>query len=103
MGIDYRVVNGYVYISANPVTDPDEIAERAEFFQKRAGHYFANWDELYVKWREKMEALNREVEAIEVPRLARVRARRGGLRRPIASSATWSCSTPTATRSTARS
>jgi pyruvate,water dikinase len=61
MGVDYRVVNGYVYISPNPVTDPDLIAERAEFFQKRAGYYFSNWDELYVKWREKMEALNREV------------------------------------------
>ena len=22
MGIDYRVVNGYIYISGNPVTDP---------------------------------------------------------------------------------
>src|SRR6185503_13630928 len=28
MGIDYRVVNGYVYITGNPVTDPDKIAER---------------------------------------------------------------------------
>ena len=37
MGIDYRVVNGYVYISGNPVTDPDKIAERAGYFQKRAG------------------------------------------------------------------
>ena len=43
MGIDYRIVNGYVYISGNPVTDPDQIAERADFFQKRAGYYFANW------------------------------------------------------------
>ena len=33
MGIDYRVVNGYIYISVNPVTDPAKIAERAEFFQ----------------------------------------------------------------------
>ena len=31
MGVDYRVVNGYVYISPNPVTDPDKIAERAGF------------------------------------------------------------------------
>ena len=66
MGVDYRVVNGYVYISPNPVTDPAKIAERAEFFQKRAGYYFENWDELYAKWRDKMEALNREVSAIEV-------------------------------------
>ena len=40
MGIDYRVVNSYIYISVNPVTDPAKIAERAEFFQKRAGYYF---------------------------------------------------------------
>ena len=40
MGIDYRIVNGYVYISGNPVTDPAKIAERAEFFQRRAGHYY---------------------------------------------------------------
>ena len=69
MGVDYRVVNGYVYISPNPVTDPDKIAERAEFFQKRAGHYFENWDELYADWRTKMEALNHEVTEIEVPDL----------------------------------
>ena len=84
MGVDYRVVNGYVYISPNPVTDPDEIAERAGYFQKRAGYYFQNWDELYVGWRQKMEALNREVEAIEVPTLARVRGRGGCVRRPQA-------------------
>ncbi len=69
MGVDYRIVNGYVYISPNPVTDPEEIGRRAEIFQERAGYYFSNWDELYVKWREKMEALNREVEAIAVPSL----------------------------------
>ena len=69
MGVDYRVVNGYVYISPNPVTDPAKIAERAEYFEKRAGHYFQNWDELYAGWRTKMEALNREVESIEVPDL----------------------------------
>ena len=69
MGIDYRIVNGYVYISGNPVTDPDQIAERADFFQKRAGHYFANWDELYGKWKEKMQALIGELEALQVPQL----------------------------------
>jgi pyruvate,water dikinase len=69
MGVDYRVVNGYVYISPNPVTDPEKIGERAEYFQKRAGYYFSNWDELYAKWRQKMEALNHEVTDIEVPDL----------------------------------
>jgi pyruvate,water dikinase len=69
MGIDYRIVNGYVYISGNPVTDPDQIAERADFFQKRAGHYFANWSELYGKWKDKMRALIDELEALQVPQL----------------------------------
>jgi pyruvate, water dikinase len=69
MGVDYRIVNGYVYISPNPVTDPQKIAERAGVFEKRAGHYFQNWDELYAGWREKMKELNREVESIEVPDL----------------------------------
>ena len=69
MGIDYRCINGYIYISGNPVTDPEKIAERAEHFQKRAGHYFANWDELYAAWRTKMEALIAELEALRVPEL----------------------------------
>ncbi len=69
MGIDYRCVNGYIYISGNPVTDPAKIAERAEFFQKRAGYYFQNWSDLYGKWRAKMEALIRELGELEVPDL----------------------------------
>ena len=69
MGIDYRIVNGYVYISGNPVTDPDQIAERADFFQKRAGYYFANWSELYGKWKAKMQALIGELEELQVPQL----------------------------------
>jgi pyruvate, water dikinase len=69
MGIDYRVVNSHIYISVNPVTDPAKIAERAEFFQKRAGYYFENWNELYGKWRKKMDALLEELTALEVPSL----------------------------------
>jgi pyruvate,water dikinase len=69
MGIDYRCINGYIYISGNPVTDPAKIAERAEFFQQRAGYYFQNWGELYGKWRAKMEALIRELGELRVPDL----------------------------------
>jgi pyruvate,water dikinase len=69
MGIDYRCINGYIYISGNPVTDPAKIAERAEFFQHRAGYYFQNWGELYGKWRAKMEALIRELGELRVPDL----------------------------------
>src|ERR1700744_854747 len=69
MGIDYRVVNGYVYTSGNPVTDREKMAERAGYFQKRAGHYFANWAELYEKWKDKMRALIGELDALVVPGL----------------------------------
>ncbi|HXD56879.1 MAG TPA: hypothetical protein VN606_03130, partial [Thermoleophilaceae bacterium] len=69
MGIDYRVVNGYIYISGNPVTDPEKVAERAEFFQKRAAYYFQNWDELYAKWKTRVEALIDEVTNLRVPDL----------------------------------
>jgi pyruvate,water dikinase len=69
MGIDYRIVNGYVYISGNPVTDPAKVAERVEYFQRRAGHYFQNWDELYAKWKGKMEALIAEITDLRVPDL----------------------------------
>ncbi len=53
LGIDHRVVNGYLFISPNAITDPDEVARRAEYFTKRAGHYFANWDEIYAAWVDK--------------------------------------------------
>ncbi len=69
MGIDYRAVNGYIYISGNPVTDPEKIAERATFFQARAGYYYENWPELYGKWRAKMEALIAELGELRVPDL----------------------------------
>jgi pyruvate,water dikinase len=69
MGIDYRIVNGYVYISGNPVTDPEKIAERAAYFEARAGYYYENWTELYGKWRAKMEALIAELGALRVPEL----------------------------------
>jgi pyruvate,water dikinase len=69
MGIDYRIVNGYVYISGNPVTDPAKVAERAEFFQRRAAYYYEHWDELYAKWKQKMEALILEITELRVPDL----------------------------------
>lgn len=55
MGIDQRLVNGYIYVSPNGVTDPEKIAERNEHFTRRAGHYFENWDEIYANWKKKAE------------------------------------------------
>jgi pyruvate,water dikinase len=69
MGIDYRCVNGYIYISGNPVTDPAKIAERAQFFERRASHYYENWGELYERWQAKMRALIADLAALEVPDL----------------------------------
>ena len=40
MGIDHRIVNGYVYISPVGVPDPEEIARRVPLFLERAGYYF---------------------------------------------------------------
>ena len=53
LGIDHRIVNGYLYISPNGITDPDLIAKRIEVFTSRAPHYFENWDEIYDAWVEK--------------------------------------------------
>jgi phosphohistidine swiveling domain-containing protein len=69
LGIDHRVLYGWVYMSANPVTDPAEIGRRAELFTARAGFYFQNWDELYGRWREKVEATIHELEDLEIPGL----------------------------------
>ena len=63
LGIDYRIINGRVYIGGNAVTDPAEIARRTEEFQKRAFYYYDNWERLYTQWREKMMALIRDAQA----------------------------------------
>jgi pyruvate,water dikinase len=69
LGIEHRIVNGRVYITANPVLDPAEIGRRAEVFGPRAGYYYENWDSLYEGWKERVRGLISEIEAIEVPRL----------------------------------
>jgi phosphohistidine swiveling domain-containing protein len=69
LGIDHRIVNGRIYITAYPVTDPKEIQRRLALFQERAGHYFQNWNRLYEEWKGRMLALIKEVEDIKVPSL----------------------------------
>ena len=69
LGIDHRVLYGWVYMSANGVADPEEIGRRAQEFEKRAGHYFQNWDELYGRWQGKVEEEIRGIESLEVPDL----------------------------------
>ena len=69
-GVDHRIINGYVYISPVPVKDPEEIGKRVPNFMERAGYYYKNWDALEAKWKVKMEATIRELEALKIPRLA---------------------------------
>jgi len=69
LGVDHRLINGHIYISPVPVADPNDIPKRAELFMKRAGFYYQNWDDLYEKWKTKMVATIRKLEAIEFPDL----------------------------------
>lgn len=69
LGIEHRIVNGRVYITANPVTDPDEIGRRLAIFQERAGHYYGNWDALVDGWQERIDSLIADIEAVTVPEL----------------------------------
>ena len=69
LGIEHRIVNGRVYITANPVLDPAEIERRAAEFGPRAGYYFENWDSLYEGWKDRLRALIAEIESIAVPAL----------------------------------
>ncbi len=72
LGIDHRVLFGWVYMSANPVTDPAEVGRRAELFGQRAGFYFQNWDELYGRWQRKVEQAIADLAALEVPELPEI-------------------------------
>jgi pyruvate, water dikinase len=62
-GIDYRVHNGYLYMSPVPVPE-EEIPGRVPEFLERAGHYFANWTELLENWHAKIRQTIAELEAI---------------------------------------
>jgi hypothetical protein len=64
LGIEHRIVNGRVYITAIPVTDPAEIERRLAVFQERAGYYYGNWDRLYEGWKTRMQGLISEIESM---------------------------------------
>jgi pyruvate, water dikinase len=69
LGIEHRIVNGRVYITAVPVTDPAEIERRLAVFTERAGYYYENWDRLFESWKAKMAGLISEIDAVTVPEL----------------------------------
>ena len=72
LGIEHRIVNGRVYITAIPVTDPAEIEKRLAVFTERAGHYYQNWGSLYEGWKDRMNSLISEISAIKVPELPEI-------------------------------
>ncbi len=69
LGLDVRIVHGYVYISPIAVEDPAEIGRRVAHFQERAGYYYANWDELYGRWKQKMADAIASMQTITFPPL----------------------------------
>jgi pyruvate, water dikinase len=83
LGIDYRIINGRIYIGGNAVTDAAEITRRTNEFQQRAFYYYEHWEELFARWKQKMLALIRAAEALpkltlpEFEPLEHVRAGRG--------------------------
>jgi pyruvate, water dikinase len=71
-GVYNRILNGRLYTSTIPVTEEKEVQERVPTFTRRAGFYFEHWNDLFAKWRGKMDAVIDELKAIEVPTLPRV-------------------------------
>ncbi len=63
-GIDYRILNGYVYMSPVAVA-PEKIGDRVPHFMQRAGHYFQNWNSLLENWHKKISATIAEMEALK--------------------------------------
>ncbi|MCX5496071.1 PEP-utilizing enzyme [Kaistia dalseonensis] len=62
-GVEYRIHNGYCYMSPVAVA-PELIAARVPQFIERAGHYFNNWDALLQNWDKKVRANIADMEAI---------------------------------------
>ena len=67
-GIEFKIHLGYLYMSPVGVP-PEEIAARVPEFERRAGHYFQNWDSLLQAWHVKVRATIDEMEQLEFTRL----------------------------------
>ena len=72
LGHECRLLNGYIYLSANPVTDEATLERRTELFAGRSGYYYEHWNELYEGWLEKVEAATTELAGLEVPEMPEV-------------------------------
>jgi len=70
-GVDYRIHNGYCYMSPVAVA-PELIEGRIPQFMDRAGHYFQNWPSLLENWHKKVKANIDELESLEFEKLPEV-------------------------------
>jgi pyruvate,water dikinase len=64
-GLDMRLLNGYVYLCAHAVEDPEEIQKRDGIFHQRAGYYYQNWNEIFEEWQKRAAETVKEMEAIQ--------------------------------------
>ena len=69
LGVDFRILNGYCFLTPVGVADPKEIEARVPHFMERAGFYYQNWNDLYAKWMDKAKDVVARIEAIEFPLL----------------------------------
>jgi pyruvate,water dikinase len=65
LGIDQRIVNGYLYVSPSSISDEKVIESRVPVFMERAGYYYEHWDEIYDNWIAKAEDCIERLKAIE--------------------------------------
>ncbi|MFN4145311.1 MAG: PEP-utilizing enzyme [Runella sp.] len=62
-GIDFKIHNGYCYMSPVAVA-PELIADRVPIFLERAGYYFQNWNTLLENWHQKVKGVIDQMEAV---------------------------------------
>ena len=82
LGVDFRVLNGYAYLSPVGVADPAEIEARVPQFLERAGFYFQNWASLYEQWMGKIRSADRRDGGAQLRAPARRRGPGRGHRGP---------------------
>lgn len=68
LGVEFRLVNGYLYCSPLGVEDEEKIQEREEIFRERSQHHFQNFDELYEnEWKPKVREAGEAIRNLAVP------------------------------------
>lgn len=70
-GIDFKIHNGYCYMSPVGVA-PELIGDRVPQFLERAGFYFQNWNTLLDNWHVKVKGVIDEMEAVKFEPLPEV-------------------------------